>query len=128
MWAKIHFCPQDAEPRGRLQRPGFVVACGLSLACVEKPVGPPSYDYQVYLSAMGYRIIISYDESPAPANSGQYWQRYAHAAGDTVTPLSADIAKLLGGLLQQKSEVRQGIAGIQVGALACVDFVISLRT
>ena len=90
MW-QIHFCPRCGARAASSDR--FCGACGLNLTCVAQPVPPPSYDYQcVYQQWVPHSP--PYNPS-APLDSDQYRQRYTQASGDTVTPLSAEISKLL---------------------------------
>jgi len=91
MW-QINFCPICGARVASSAR--FCGACGLNLACVVKPVPPPSYDYQcTYQQWVPH--VPPYAQAAAPVYSEQYRQQYAHAGGDTVTSLSAEISKLL---------------------------------
>lgn len=90
MW-QINFCPRCGARTACGDR--FCGACGLDLARVARLVPPPSYDYQC-----AYQQWVQHSPEHAqasPANSSQYRQRYARMAGDTVTPISAEISKLL---------------------------------
>lgn len=92
MW-RIHFCPRCGARIASGDR--FCGACGLNLTCVEQLVPPPPYDYQCTYNQW-VPHSSSYDEAAAPVDSDQYQQRYVYANGGTVTPLSAEISKLLG--------------------------------
>jgi len=97
MW-QIHFCPRCGARAASGDR--FCGACGLDLACVAKPVPPPSYDYHcTYQQWVPHST--SYDEVAALADLDKYQQRYGHTAGDTVIPLSSEISKLLAGFFNR---------------------------
>ena len=90
MW-QINFCPQCGARAASGDR--FCSTCGLNLTCIPRPVPPPSYDYQrTYQQWVPHSP--SYDQAAAPG-SDQYQQQHAQADHDTVTPLSAEISKLL---------------------------------
>jgi len=91
MW-QINFCPQCGARAASSAR--FCSACGLNLSCVEKPVPPPAYDYQcIYQQWVPHSP--PYNQATASVESDRHAQRHTRSSGDTVTPLSAEISKLL---------------------------------
>ncbi|MBN2463975.1 MAG: hypothetical protein JXB43_10315 [Dehalococcoidia bacterium] len=91
MW-QINFCPRcgaRADCNGR-----FCGACGLDLSCVVEPVPSPWYDYQCTYQQWVPQSP-TYNQAAAHVDSDQYQQRYVYANGGTVTPLSAEVSRLL---------------------------------
>jgi hypothetical protein len=89
MW-QVHFCPRCGARAACGDR--FCGTCGLNLTCIPRPVPPPSYDYQrTYQQWVPHSP--TYDQ--AAAHSDQYQEQYAQADDGTVTPISAEISKLL---------------------------------
>jgi len=94
MW-RVNFCPQCGAHAAGSDR--FCGTCGFNLTCVVELVPSPSYDYQC-----AYQQWVPHNQAAAPVNSDQYQQRYAHDGGGTVSPLSAEISKLLAELFDNR--------------------------
>src|SRR4030043_443143 len=104
MW-QIHFCPRCGARAADSDR--FCGTCGFNLTCVVEPVPSPSYDYQcTYQQWVPHSP--PYNQVAAPVNSDQYQQRYVYANGDTVTPLSAEISKVLAGFFDKRLKYNKG--------------------
>ena len=82
MWP-MFFCPVCRAQVAYGDR--FCGNCGIYLSCVMQqiPLQPPSYS-----------------QAPVSGNPNQY-QQYVYANGDTVTPISADISKLVSDLFDK---------------------------
>jgi hypothetical protein len=81
MWP-MFFCPVCRAQVAYGYR--FCGNCGINLSCVMQqiPLQPPSYNQ-------------------ASGNQNQYQQQYVYANGDTVTPISSEISKLLSDLFDK---------------------------
>jgi predicted amidophosphoribosyltransferase len=91
MW-QIHFCPQCGARAKYSDR--FCGTCGFNLTSVLPQVPPLMYDYQ-YPFQQWVPYSPAYNQEAASVNAGQYQQRNA-------TPMSAEIAKLLGDLFDKR--------------------------
>ena len=81
MWP-MFFCPACRAQVVYGDR--FCSNCGINLICVMQ---------QIPLQPLPY--------NQAPASENNQYQQYAYASGDTVTPISADIAKMLSELFEK---------------------------
>jgi hypothetical protein len=98
MW-QINFCPQCGARAAGSDR--FCGICGLDFTHVLRPVPPPSYDYQCTYQQWVPHSPPS-NQAAAPINSERCQQRYVYTDDGTVTPISAEISKLLAELFDRR--------------------------